>query len=584
MSKNTGRLWTLTIRKKLMMTCLLLLLVPVAVLGTIVYQVSSDENNELIEKNLRNSVEMAIEWTVSFEESVKKGIISEKDAQEKVKEMLLGTLKDGKRPINPNIDLGPNGYFFVMNDKGDELAHPFIEGQNIIDKQTSDGFFYIKDMIAKGQAGGGFTIYDWPLPNSTEEAPKITFSKMSPAWGWIICAGSYYEDYNGGQTTILKTIITTLIICWVLGTLILTLFSMHISRPITRLARQAKQFATGDLSHADLTVRNKDEIGELAVSFETMYTNLKQLASGLLSSSDSLSAASYQLSAATSETANASSQIAEAAQDAAVSNEVQVNSVQESSRAMEEMAIGIQLIASTSSNAYDASVTAQEQAQQGNLLITRSTEQINAVSDTVADLSSIIQKLEERSKQIGEIVQVITEISQQTNLLALNASIEAARAGEQGKGFAVVANEVKKLAERSNTSAGQVSELIESIQIDIESAVTRMDKGEQEVTEGVKAIRRTGEAFSLILTATQSVVNQVQEASGAAEEMSASAQQIAASLQEMERMAGKSNELTQTISASTEEQIAAMEEISASADSLQAMSAQMQDLAHRFKL
>jgi methyl-accepting chemotaxis protein len=584
MMQKKQSIWRLTIRKKLIFTCLILLLAPVAVLGVIVYQVSADETDALINKNLSNSVQMAIELTVSFDEFVKKGAMTEEEAQEKVKQLLLGPKTDGKRSINPNIDLGENGYFFVMNDKGDELAHPSIEGQNILEKQTSNGFYYIKDMIEKGKNGGGFTVYDWPLPGSTKEAPKITYAEMSPVWGWVICAGSYMQDYDSGQTKIFNSIIIILITCWIIGAIILTLFSLHISRPISRLALQAEQFATGDLSKADLKVKNKDEIGDLSNSFEIMYQNLKQLASGLLTSSDSLSAASQQLSIATEETAKASNQIAESIQQVAHTSETQAISVQESSRAMEEMAMGIQRIATTSSTAYEASVTTLQQAEQGNQLITSSTQQMNAVSSTVGDLSEIIQKLDERSKQIGDIVQVITELSTQTNLLALNASIEAARAGEQGRGFAVVASEVKKLAERSNTSAAEVAELVEAVQGDIERAVSTMEKGEQEVEEGVNAIRLTGEAFSHILNATRSVVDQVQEASSAAEQMSASSQEVAASLQEMERMASKSSDMTQSISASTEEQIAAMQEISASADSLSTMSVDMQTLAHRFKL
>ncbi|MEK8126302.1 methyl-accepting chemotaxis protein [Paenibacillus filicis] len=576
--------WKLTIRKKLLLTCLVLLLVPIAVLGASVYQTAADENDLLIEKNLRNSVQMAIELTTFYEQAAKSGAMTEQQAQEHVKQLLLGPLKDGKRPINPNIDLGERGYFFVIDDKGTLLAHPQSEGQNIMDKQTRDGFFYIRDLVAKGKDGGGFTHYPWPLPGSDKEAMKITYAKLSPSWGWIISAGSYYEDYNGGQNHILKTILLTLAICYVGGAVILTLFSMHISRPIIGLARQAKQFATGDLSRNELIVRNKDEIGDLYASFQVMYTNLKTLAQSLSVSSDSLSAASQQLSAATNETTEASSQIAVAIQDAATTNELQASSVRESSRAMEEMAIGIQRIATTSLTAYEASVEAREQAEQGHELINRSTEQMNAVSAVVGELVGIVQKLEERSNQIGDIVQVMSEISAQTNLLALNASIEAARAGEQGKGFAVVAGEVKKLAERSTSSADQVAELIDSIRSDIEAAATTMGKGEREVEAGVQSIRHTGDAFTHILAAARSIVEQAQESSGAAEQMSASAQQIAASLQELERMSARANEMTHTVSASTEEQIAAMEEISASAESLQTMSTEMQALAHRFKL
>ncbi|WP_159887157.1 methyl-accepting chemotaxis protein [Paenibacillus puerhi] len=583
-SKQTNARKNLTIRNKLVLTCLVLLLAPIAILGSIIYQTSAEENNLLIEKNLKNAVHMAVELTSFYEQAAKSGGLTEQQAQEQVKELLLGPQKEGLRPVNSSIDLGEHGYFFILNEQGDLLAHPLLEGQNIADKQTSDGFYYIQDMITKAKAGGGFTTYSWPLPDSTKEAPKITYAGLSPSWGWIIGAGSYYEDYNSGQVRILKTILLTLAVCYVAGAVILTLFSLHISRPIMGLARQAKQFAAGDLSSYELKIRNKDEIGELFVSFQTMHANLKTLAQGLLTSSDSLSAASYQLSAATTETTSASTQIAEAVQTVAGTNEAQAQSIRESSRAMEEMALGIQRIAATSLSVYETSIAARQQAEKGHRLIHYSTEQMNAISATVVELVGMMHKLENRSNQIGEIVQVMSEISSQTNLLALNASIEAARAGEHGRGFAVVASEVKKLAERSNLSASQITELIDSIRHDIETAAAAMAKSEHEVEEGVQSIRLTGDTFAHILAAARSIVEQAQESSGAAEQMSASSQQIAASLQELERMATRSSGMAQTISASTEEQIAAMEEISASAESLQSMSQDMQQLARRFKL
>jgi methyl-accepting chemotaxis protein len=583
MSK-AGTIWKMTIRKKLMLISLVLLLAPVAILGAVSYKVSARENNAQIEDNLRNSVKMAIELIGSFDDAVKKGVMTKEDAQERVRQLLLGPKQDGARSVNKHIDLGPNGYFFAITPSGDLTMHPSLEGQNIIDKKTSDGFYYIKDLIQKGQNGGGFTIYNWPLPNSAKEAEKITYSELAPQWGWIICAGSYMQDYTAGQRRILHAIIITLIGCWLVGGLAMTLFALHISRPIRKLAAQAKKIATGDLRSADLTVKNRDEIGELAVSFESMYQNLRRLAGSLLSSSDSLSAASQELSVSIGETTKATVTISNSIHEMATANETQARSIQESANAMEEMASGIQRIAQTSATAHEASVRTLREAEQGNQLIVQSSEQMNAVSSTVGDLAAIVAKLGERSQQIGEIVQAITEISSQTNLLALNASIEAARAGEHGKGFAVVAGEVRKLAERSNASAAQVTELVEAIQSDIEQAATAMVKGEQEVDAGVQAIRRTGEAFASILEATRSVVDQVQEASAVSEQMSASSQQIAASLQEMERMSSQSNEMSQAISASTEEQLASMEEISASAESLSGMSKEMQELAHRFKL
>ncbi|UJF32752.1 methyl-accepting chemotaxis protein [Paenibacillus hexagrammi] len=584
MQNNRG-FWKITIRKKLLLISLFMLLVPVSILGYVSYHVSSQESDALIRSNLQNSVKMALELTTSMEEAVKAGGMTKEAAQEKVREALIGPLKDGKRSINPHIQLGENGYFFILNANGDLMGHPLLEGQNILDKQTSSGFFYVKDMIEKAKGGGGFTTYDWPLPDSSKEAEKIAYAESAGQdWGWIIAAGSYMQDYNQGQTHILNTILITLLCCWVIGGTLMTLFALHISRPIKRLADQASQFAQGDLRASALNIKNKDEIGDLAVSFQAMYVHLREMVAGLLSSSDRLSDASHDLSGSIGETTLASNQISVSIQDMAGSNDTQARSVKESSVAMEEMAYGIQRIATTSSTAYEASEMTLREAEQGNLLIKQSSEQMNAVNRTVSELAEIVEKLTERSQYIGDIVRVITDISAQTNLLALNASIEAARAGAEGKGFAVVAGEVKKLAERSTTSAAEVAELIEAIQEDMRRAGDAMAKGEQEVAVGVQSIEHTGQAFVRILEATRNVVEQVQEASASAQEMSASSQEISASLQDMERMADQTNQLAQQISASTEEQLAVMEELSSSAESLNVMSSEMQVLAHKFKL
>jgi len=173
----TKKKWNLTIRKKLLLVSLLLLLTPVLVLGIISYRVTFQETDGLIRKNLSNNVRMAIEMTASLEQQVKKGELTKEEAQENMKQLLLGPKQGDQRAINSHIDMGKSGYFFVLNEKGDLLAHPLLEGQNIAEKQTSDGFFYIKDMIQKGLNGGGFTTYMWPLPDSTKEAEKSLMRK-----------------------------------------------------------------------------------------------------------------------------------------------------------------------------------------------------------------------------------------------------------------------------------------------------------------------------------------------------------------------------------------------------------------------
>ncbi|MNO41257.1 Methyl-accepting chemotaxis protein McpB [compost metagenome] len=583
----------LTIRKKLLLMSLTLLILPIGILGVVAYQISMKETNQLIESKLSSSVNLAVSMIENLESSVQAGMMSEMEAQEQVRSLLLGAknAEDGTRPINPAIDLGPNGYFFILDQKGELLAHPRLEGENIWDKQTSNGFFYIQDLIKAAQNGGGATYYKWPLPkpddsdnNKVGEALKISYAKLSPSWGWVVAAGSYMQDYNTGQQNILKGIIITLILCLVLGIMVILFFAQHISKPIVRIAREAERIAQGDLSGKALTVRNRDEIGQLGISFNQLSGNIRQLVGNLTENSELLATSSRQLSLTLGETTAALVQTSSSMTEVANNSEKQAASTQETSQSMEEMVKEIQRVAEASTHAYQLSMQTLEEADSGNRLIINSSAQMNAVSNTVDDLGITVTSLNEQSQQIGTIVSTIKGISEQTNLLALNAAIEAARSGEQGRGFAVVASEVRKLAGQTSEAAEQVSVMIEEIISSIGHAHHSMSKGQNEVAAGVQAIDDTGKAFERILQASQTIVNQVKQSSTAAQQMYTGSEQISSAVMEVEQVSLHSASAAQTVSAAALEQLAAMEEIAASARKLQEGSNEMRALVNQFKL
>ncbi|BFT76036.1 methyl-accepting chemotaxis protein [Paenibacillus sp. P36] len=582
---STPLKWGWTIRKKLMAFCLLLLLIPTLSLSITGYFNAKDETDRLIEKNLENSVKLMVQNIIQLDTLVKNGQLTRQQAEEDAKLIMLGSKQaDGTRPINRNIDLGVNGYYFVLNDKGELQAHPSLEGQNIWDKQSSDGIYYIQDMIKQGQNGGGFTFYNWPLPGSSKEALKIAYALKVQEWNWIVAAGSYYQDYNEGQARMLHSTITVLVICLVLGAAGVILFSNHISKPIKKIAAEARKMATGDLTSDALRIKNRDEIGKLASDFTTMSTNLKSLVKQVMHSSDQVSSASQTLQSSIEETTQASRNIAESTQQIAAGIETQAMSSEQSSKAMEEMTQGILRIADTSSQAYETSIQSKTEAEYGFGLIEQSIAKMQSVQQAVNNISKVMETLNVRSQEISGIVTVMSDIASQTSLLSLNASIEAARAGEQGRGFAVVASEVKKLAEMSKHSSEQINELVFQVQADIASASSSTVQGIDEFQQGMLAIEQTGTAFAKIVETAQGVVGQIQEASAASEQMSASSQEITATLQELDRIAGHSARSSEAITAATEEQIATMDEIAISSSSLNHMATTLKEMAHRFHI
>ncbi|WP_047153054.1 methyl-accepting chemotaxis protein [Aneurinibacillus tyrosinisolvens] len=382
-----------------------------------------------------------------------------------------------------------------------------------------------------------------------------------------------------------KTIIIVVsIFTLALGIAIALYISRIISRPVSAVAEAAKEIANGNLSIPDINVKNKDEIGEMAQSFNEMKQNLHQFVRKVSEGSEQVAASSEELYASSEQSSQAANQVAEVVAEISSATEGQMKSMEENKKSMEESAVGLQRIAESATNVSETSVEVLREAKQGNEIINKTIRQMQGISTSVQGAATVVHDLGENSKQIGQIIEVISDIANQTNLLALNAAIEAARAGEHGKGFAVVADEVRKLAEQSRQSSEQIATLIQDIQQNTSHAITVMEQGTKEVESGTVIANQAGEAFHHILTSIQRVTDQVQEVSAATEQISASTQQLTASVEQLTRTSEEISMGTQGVAASSEEQLASMEEITASSESLSKLAQELQTEVAKFKI
>ncbi|MGD6967731.1 methyl-accepting chemotaxis protein [Rossellomorea vietnamensis] len=354
-------------------------------------------------------------------------------------------------------------------------------------------------------------------------------------------------------------------------------------KPLSTLSHLAQTIADGDLNVEEIKTKSKDEVAVLTKSFNKMSHNLKSLLQSVHQASENVAASSEQLLASAAQTNTATQQVSASVDEIASGGEHQLRQVQESTQAITEVAGGIQLIANTSASVGKSSDETSQKSQTGEDNITQALSQMKTIEQNVSKTAHAIKKLDDRSKEIENIVAAITNISSQTNLLALNAAIEAARAGEHGKGFAVVADEVRKLAEESNKSAQQITGLIQSIQADTLTTVDQMNQVTEDVNTGVSLIEHTGRTFKDILESAQNVASQVQEVTGVSEQMAASAQQVSASFEAFSSISENAASRTQTVAGLAEEQSASMEEITASAESLSKLAQDLQEQLGRFK-
>jgi methyl-accepting chemotaxis protein len=225
---------------------------------------------------------------------------------------------------------------------------------------------------------------------------------------------------------------------------------------------------------------------------------------------------------------------------------------------MEEVAGAVDEFAAVSTRGVanaEAAVLESEEvkriAGEGNQAVRETTDKINSIADATANISSAVQKLNEQSTRIGEIIVSITVIADQTNLLALNAAIEAARAGEHGRGFAVVAEEVRLLAEQSARAAGEITGLVKEIQAGVGEVISAMERGGREVNEGVRIAQTAGVSLKQIIeavdkntvmireiaTAVRRVNDGTQQLAAASEEIASNMQQVSGAAQELSRIA-----------------------------------------------
>ncbi|OBZ11012.1 methyl-accepting chemotaxis protein [Bacillus sp. FJAT-26390] len=361
------------------------------------------------------------------------------------------------------------------------------------------------------------------------------------------------------------------------------LYSRFIANNLKKVNRLSSTLAEGDFTQS-LSIRSKDEFGQMAHQFNRMILQIKSMLSEVSGHSLHVASTSEQLMASADQTSKATEMITESMQVVAGGSETQVQSSDDTARAMEEMAVGIQRIAESATAVSESSNIVSSKTFEGNGLIQRTVQQMLSIRDSVDQSAHIMDTLDEQSQEIGKIIDVISSISTQTNLLALNAAIEAARAGEHGRGFAVVAGEVRKLAEQTLRATDQIASLIKSIQMETQRAVASIHQGNKEVHEGTKAVQLTGEIFHDIMTQMEQVSGQVQEVSAASEQMSACSEQVSAAVVQLAFIAREAADNTQSVASASEEQLASMEEVTSSAESLSMLAQELHGLIGKFKI
>ncbi|MBS1169116.1 MAG: putative methyl-accepting chemotaxis protein [Burkholderiaceae bacterium] len=504
-------------------------LVACALIGVVVISGSFlySERTLILEERkatVRQVVEAAHATIAHFGNLAQSGKLSEQEAKQRALETLEALRYNGQE------------YFWVNTIS----AHPIMVmhpvSKNLIGTDLSD----ISDPTGKRlfvemtnlveQSEKGYVFYLWPKPGSKDPIEKVSYVQGYKPWGWMVGSGVYIDTV---QATIMGRLLKFGAGTIALGILLL-LAGILIARSVLRqiggepedAANITQHLAAGDL-YIDIELKGNDHTS-LLYAMKNMRDSFANIVKQVRSDSEAI--------------ATATAQIASGNQNLSTRTEEQASSLEETASSMEQLTSTVRQNAENASQANQLAISASDIATNGG----------NAVQEVVQKMHSI----DDSSRKMADIINVIDGIAFQTNILALNAAVEAARAGEQGRGFAVVATEVRNLAQRSAKAAQEIKDLI--------------NDSVSKVEDGSKQAEHAGETVKKVVDSIRNVRNIMEEITAASTEQSDGIEQVNRAIMQMDSV--------------TQQNAALVEEAAAAAESLRALSKSLVETVKVFKI
>ena len=471
-----------------------------------------------------------------------------------------------------SLKVGEHGGAFLLDAAGRFIAHPVLTMEDNVHAQGEEDARRLlsKEPIFFTNTWQGIENYYvvHPVGNT----------------GWSLVLFVPKDEVLGDVNTLKWAMLTVALVSLLLLGGLLYKIAYSIAGPLENMATAAQEVAKGNLAIVPPQLDRDDEIGQLHNALLKMVKNLRELIQKTAQTSEQLAAASQELTASADQSAQGAQSAAEAIVKITGSTVEQNEVVDQSFKTVDGITHAINEITAGISDVSAATHRAETATVEGQQGLSVAVKGMSILDQSAKDVSDAVTALYESSKRISEIVEMITEIAGQTNLLALNAAIEAARAGEQGRGFAVVAEEVRKLAEQSETAAQEITGLITENANRIEDTFKVMQQQKEHVGEGVKQVNQAGEQFDRIAGVVSELTEKVDAILKSTEGIKAGSERMVSSVEAVQKVSNAVHSEAENVSAVSEQQAASMQEIAASSQTLAQLAQDLQRIVGGFKL
>ena len=399
----------------------------------------------------------------------------------------------------------------------------------------------------------------------------------------LCCVGIYFALNFETLSTTEKFLFFVVIFSAFVSIFAFVSLSNSISTQIKNLSAALQEVANGNLA-VKIKSQSNDELGKLAKVVADTMEKIRFLTKQTQANAIDAEKLSLQLNEQAEKSSAASKDVATSLSkldDNANRQSVAISTSAKNIHAFAELLQEFELKANAS---VSSAKNVEEIAKSGQSAVSGAVSQIAAVAESVEKSAHVINQLAERSAQIGNISSTIADIAGKTNLLALNAAIEAARAGEHGKGFAVVSDEVRKLAEGTNSAAEQIGILITTIQNEMAAALQQMSQGNSEVESGKNVVAAAGNSFQNILDAVALLTNHAEEILQNAETSSANVDKIAFAFDELGQLSREIDAEIKKLASATSSQSTSIDEIANASRKIYDISKDLSELTSEFTI